>query len=158
MKKGILMITAAAILCASLTGCGVGEASDSAAVSAEASLQSRTEALKDAITLPEMVEAGADRLTDLFGIAEDDVTEFSAFVCGSGAMPDEFGVFRAKDADAAKRVCEALTKRIERQSKTYKDYTPGEMYKLEDSFAETKGTLVIYAICADNSKARELLG
>lgn len=158
MKKGILTIIAAALLCASLTGCSGGDASGSTAVSAEASPKSKTEALKDAVTLPGMVDIRADQLSDTFGIAEEDVTEFSALVCGSGAMPDEFGVFCAKDADAAMRVSEALNKRIEHQSKTYKDYTPAEMYKLEDSFVETKGTVVIYAICEDNSKARDLLG
>lgn len=158
MKKKILSVIAAAVVCASFTGCGGDDGSGSSAVSASASPQSKTDALKDAVALPEMVEVKADQLGDRLGIDEADVTDFSALVCGSGAMPDEFGVFVTKDADAAKRVSEALSKRIERQSKTYKDYTPAEMYKLEDSFVETKGTTVIYAICADNSKAKELLG
>lgn len=157
MKKKILALIAAAVVCASFTGCGGDNGSGSAAVSAETSPQSRTAALKEAVTLPEMIEVKAEQLGDRYGIDGADVTGFSAFVCGSGAMPDEFGVFNAKDADAAKRVSEALTKRIENQTKTYKDYTPAEAYKLEDSFVETNGTTVSYAICADNSKARELL-
>lgn len=158
MKKIILALIAAAFVCASFTGCGTDAGSGSAAVSADTSPQSKTAALAETVTLPEMVEVKAEQLGDRYGIDSADVTEFSAFVCGSGAMPDEFGVFVAKDADAAKRVSEALTKRVENQTKTYKDYTPAEAYKLEDSFVETKGSTVFYAICADNSKARELLG
>ena len=57
----------------------------------------------------------------------------------------------------AKRIEEALNKRIEKQRKTFTDYTPAEMYKFEDCFVQINGTVVSYAICADNSKAKELL-
>lgn len=167
MKKKIAAILTAAAMCAALSGCGGNTPSapeqstaDSAVSNSEISggLDSKTDALKEAVTLPKgMVDVKADTLKDRFGIEEADVAELSAYVCGSGAMPDEFGVFRAKDADAAKRVADALNKRIEQQRKTFKDYTPNEMYKFDDCFVEIHGNVVIYAVCADNSKAKELL-
>lgn len=171
MKKKIISIFAAAMICASFTGCGdnsgsskqstANPAADSNAgagnSSAEGGFDSKTAALKEAVTLPEMVSVKADTIKDRFGIEEADVTEVSAYICGSGAMPDEFGIFSAKDADAAKRIEAALNKRVEHQRKTFQDYTPAEMYKFDDCFVETNGTVVIYAICADNSKAKELL-
>lgn len=159
MKKKIISILAAAMICASFTGCGNNSSSpeQSAGASADGGLDSKTAALKDAVTLPEMVSVKADTVKDRFGIEEADVSEVSAYICGSGAMPDEFGIFSAKDADAAKRIEEALNKRIEKQRKTFTDYTPAEMYKFEDCFVQINGTVVSYAICADNSKAKELL-
>ena len=159
MKKKIISILAVAAICAVFTGCGNSSESSTPAQSstAEVSFESKTAALMDAVAHPEMVSVKTDTVNDRFGIEEADVVELSAYICGSGAMPDEFGIFRAADADAAKRIEEALNKRIERQRKTFQDYTPAEMYKFDDCFVETNGNVVIYAICADNSKAKELL-
>lgn len=118
----------------------------------------KTTALIEALELSSMVEVTSDGLNLFYGIEEADVSEFSAYLCGSGAVPDEFGVFAAKDADAAKRVADALNKRVEHRHKTFEDYLPNEMYKFDDCFVEINGSVVIYAICAENSKAREILG
>lgn len=161
MKKKIISFLAAATICAVFTGCGNDSGKSapeqSAANSPAESLDSKTAALTEAITLPQMVSVTSDTVNDLLGIEEADLAEFSAYICGSGAAPDEFGIFKAKDADAAKRIEEALNKRIERQRKTFRDYTPGEMYKFDDCFVEISGNVVAYAICEDNSKAKELL-
>ena len=91
-------------------------------------------------------------------IDEADVTEFSAYVCGNGSSPREYGVFNAKDEDAAKRISDALKAHIEMQRKTFSTYKPDEMYKFDDSFVNITGTVVSYAVCEDNDKAKSLLG
>lgn len=121
-------------------------------------MSQKTSALIEALELPSMVEAPSDGLNLFFDIDEADVSEFSAYLCGSGAVPDEFGIFAANDVDAANRIAEALNDRVERQRKMFKDYLPNEMYKFDDCFVEIDGTIVTYAICAENSKAKELLG
>lgn len=162
MKK-IIAICAAA-LCLTLTGCGESastsdsnSASNSASSAGSESASNKTAAFKDAVTLPAMVNVTSDTLEDRYNIKPEDVTDFSAYICGSGAMPDEFGIFCAVDKDAANRVSQALNKRIENQRSTYQDYTPNEMYKFDDCFVEVDGTVVVYAISEDNSKAKEML-
>ena len=157
MKKKIISILAAALICAAFTGCG-SEGQSSVNSAAEKSIEEKTAALLEAVDFAEMVSVTTDTVNARFGIEESDVDSLSAYICGSGASPDEFGIFRAKDADAAGRIEEALTKRIERQRKTFQDYTPAEMYKFDSCFVDIRGNEVIYAICADNSKAKELLG
>ncbi len=163
MKKKLFAITCAALICASFAGCGSSTESTSSAgnsaadSSAAGNLSAKTDALKAAVETPEMVVLTKDTVKDILGVDSADVTDFSALNCGNGAYPDAFGIFTAKDADAAKRVEDALKKFVEKRNKDFKDYKPNEMYKLDDSFVETNGTTVVFAICADNSKAKELL-
>lgn len=117
-----------------------------------------TEKLLDEVEFPSMVNVKANNLETYYGFTEDDVKAFSSYICGSGAMPDEFGIFIAASDEAAEKIKDALNKRIESQKTTYGDYTPNEMYKFDDCFVSVNGTTVIYAICADNDKAKELLG
>ncbi|MDE6729111.1 MAG: DUF4358 domain-containing protein [Oscillospiraceae bacterium] len=173
MKKRIVSIFAAVMICAAFTGCGDNTGSSgtdapsgSVAEPTTKKPAEKTAELKSSLSeaaassdkkYPELVNIEAGTLNDRFVIDDNDVAEFSAYICGSGAMPEEFGIFVAKDADAAKRVAEALNKRVEMQRKTFKDYTPDEMYKFDDCFVETNGSTVVYAICSDNEKAKELL-
>ena len=160
MKKVFLSVITAALVC-SLCGCGSsnsGSSSSSSSVSQNTlSAKEKTAKLLGAVEFPSMVEISADKLDIYFGIAEDEVKEYSVYICGSAAMPDEFGVFVAKDADTAAKIKTAVEKRIEAQRKTYSDYKPDEMYKIDSSFVNVNGTSVSYAICADNTKAAEIL-
>ena len=78
-------------------------------------------------------------------------------ICGSGAYPDELAVFKFTDAEAAKTGAEAVQKRLDSQIELYSDYTPDEMYKLEDAFVITKDNWVAMAACSDNSRAKEII-
>lgn len=164
MKKIILSVITAALVC-SMCGCGNGGGSSqnssqtsSSASQSALSLSERTKKLLDEVKFPSMVEVNQEKLELYFDVSEGDVTEYSAYICGSGAMPDEFGVFTAKDADTAAKLKASIEKRIESLRKTYADYTPKEMYKLDDSFVNVNGNTVSYAVCADNAKAKDILG
>lgn len=162
MKKILLSVITAALACG-LCGCGssTSGSSDSPAGSVSQttlSVKEKTEKLLGEVEFPSMVELTEDKLDIYFGIAKDEVKEYSVYICGSAAMPDEFGIFVAKDAETAAKIKTAVENRIESQKKTYSDYKPGEMYKIDDSFIDVNGNTVCYAICADNEKAAEILG
>ncbi len=157
MKKIILALATAALAC-TFCGCGSSEsAPNSSEQQSSISIGEKTQNLLNEVEFPSMVEVEADRLDIYYGIAEDMITEFSAFICGSGAMPDEFGIFVAKDADTAAEIKSLVEDRISSQKDLYADYTPKELYKFDDSFVNINGNAVYYAICADNSKANEIL-
>lgn len=162
MKK-LISLFAAAMLCMTMAGCGGENGSESSEKTPAEKTSALTETLNDAASsegarLPEMVSVSADTLHDRFLIDEADVSEFSAYVCGNGSSPREYGVFVAKDSDAAKRVSDALNTHVEHHRKTFEAYKPDEMYKFDDSFVAVNGNTVSYAVCEDNGKAKELLG
>lgn len=167
MKK---TITAAAILAALLlTGCsgnnGSSASESTSASSAAESGQSSTASAKEKAEkllsevefAGEMVEVTGENMELRLGFSADGITDFAAYTCGSGAYPDEFGVFVAENSDKAAEIKTALDARIETQRSTYQDYTPEEMYKFDDCVVKQDGNTVYYAITADNAKAEEIL-
>ncbi len=178
IKRAMAIAMAAAL--ALMAGCGdktgsdnqsgtldVSDASNASSASnasnvatSEADVKSASERVAELagqIELPSMAEVTADNLSTFLGIDSEKVSEFSAQICASGAMPDEFGVFVAVDENAAADIKSTLESRIEKQRDTYKDYTPDEMYKFDDCFAEQDGNCVFYAICANNKLAADIL-
>lgn len=159
MKGNILAISA---LCGAilLTGCSIsGNPSVSTSASSEQILSpaEKTAKLLSEVEFPEMVEVTQEKFSFYYKAETSAVKSFSAYVCGSGAYPDEFGVFETESEDAASEFSQKLEDRIEKQRETYTDYTPAEMYKFDDCFVKQDGNYIYYAICADNVSAKDIL-
>ena len=168
MKKTITIAALAAALL--LTGCSNGSSSSGASSSASesssaAESQNVTTAaekadavLADVTFSGEMVAVDDETIEFRYGFSAEGLTDYAAYLCGSGAYPDEFGIFTADTAEKADEVKTSLEKRIETQKATYQDYTPAEMYKFDDCFVKQDGNTVYYAVTADNTKAADILG
>ncbi len=131
----------------------VCEASDSSTATGTAA--EITAKIQEDVKFPGMAEIGADRMAGYYDVAADKIDSYSAYICGSGAYPDEIAVFKMKSADDVNAVKSVLEKRVENQSATFKDYTPDEMYKIDGNNVVTSGNYVALIICADNAKAIE---
>ncbi len=103
------------------------------------------------------MEKTADNIGAFYDVDVSAVTDMSVLVCGSGAYPDELAVFKFTDGEAAKAGMEAVQKRLDSQTELYADYTPDEMYKLEDAFIFTRDNWVAMAVCSDNARAKEII-
>lgn len=123
----------------------------------ETSAADVTAAVMAEIEIASAVEKTADTVGAFYDIDTSAVTDMSVFVCGSGAYPDELAAFSFKDGDAAKSGAEAVKKRLENQTALYTDYTPDEVYKLENAAVIEKGSWVILVICSDNDRAAEII-
>ncbi len=171
MKKTVIAILLTAA-CLSLAGCeknnDSGKNSDNSSPvsnvsdvsNAEAAPAEKTSQLLEAVDFPEMRKLEtADDLTAILGVNAADLTDYSVYICPSGMSPDEFGVLEAKDEATAASIKTTIEKRIQSQNDTFRDYplAAEEVYKLNDAFVEIDGNVVFYAICADNTKAREIL-
>ena len=131
----------------------VSEASDSSTATGTAA--EITAKIQEDVKVPGMAEIGADRMAGYYDVATDKIDSYSAYICGSGAYPDEIAVFKMKSADDVNAVKSVLEKRVESQSTAFKDYTPDEMYKIDGNNVVTSGNYVALIICADNAKAIE---
>ncbi len=174
MKKSIIAVSL--IAAALLTACGNDEPAPDSSVSGETAAETTasvdtesaapaaaataadiTAAVTAEIEIPSAVEKDISNIGAFYDVDTAAVTDISVLICGSGAYPDELAVFRFTDAEAANNGAEAVQKRLDSQTELYSDYTPDEMYKLEDAFVITKGEWVAMAVCSDNTRAKEII-
>ena len=88
----------------------VSEASDSSTATGTAA--EITAKIQEDVKFPGMAEIGADRMAGYYDVAADKIDSYSAYICGSGAYPDEIAVFKMKSADAVNAVKSVLEKRV----------------------------------------------
>lgn len=158
MKKSLIAIAISTMLM--LTGCGGGEEAVEANATVQitdASAADITNAVMAEIEIPSAMEKTAENIGAYYDIDVTTVSEMSVFVCGSGAYPDELAVFRFNDEADAKAGADAVQSRLDGQIAVYKDYTPDEMYKLDEAVIITEGNWVAFSACADNAKAKEII-
>lgn len=143
----------------SLTACGgntssTGTANSSVESSVNVSAPSDiTKKIMEDIKFPSMAEIKSDRLSTYYEVEAEKIDSFSAYICGSGAYPDEIAIFKMKSADDVNAVKAALDKRVESQTTTFKDYTPDEMYKIDGKNIIISGNYIALIICSDNAGA-----
>ncbi len=153
----------AALSLVSLTACGSGTANNddsSAAENVSASGENTTAAgaaeitakIQEDVKFPSMADI-SERITDYYDIDTAKVESVSAFICGSGAAPDEIAVFKMASADDASAAKSVLEERVEKQKTSFEDYKPDEMYKFDSSNVVVKGQYAAVIITADNSTA-----
>ena len=123
---------------------------------AEASASDITAAIMAEIEFSAPIEKNIDNIGAFYDVDTASITDMSAFVCGSGADPDELAVFRFTDESSAKAGMEAVQVRLDSQLALYKDYTPDQVYKLEEAVLFEKDGWVIFAACSDNARAKEI--
>jgi len=113
---------------------------------------------------PEMTERGLDELEkyyfgiDLFGIAE-----VSYRVCVSEDYPDEITIIKVDlDLDPQTRTQVIFNLRtffeewVDNKTEMWQNYSPSQMYKLENFVIDTRDGYMALFICDDSAKALEV--
>lgn len=116
--KRIFAVAVALVLCLSLlTGCG----------SKDVNLNDVMTKLNSDYSLSLQTLSSADELNTYYSISTDDVKQFAAEIDSTNDAPKEIILIEATDADAATRVEEALTTRLNSIMATYNSYSPDQV-------------------------------
>lgn len=148
--KKILLFAFTAVIALSAASCGSSEPSykDDAAVD---DVTTQIIAVKDGwsfVQMPDSYISGAMQF-DLSGCAE-----YAVEINSLGTNVDEFGVFKASDADSVA----AIEKRVDdyfkfRLDNWMEEYMPEEKPKLENAERRTYGLYVVYCLFDDSTRA-----
>lgn len=116
--KRIFALAVALVLCLSLlAGCG----------SKDVNLSDVMTKLNSDYSLSLQTLSSADELNTYYSISTDDVKQFAAEIDSTNDAPKEIILIEATDADAAARVEEALTNRLNSIMATYNSYSPDQV-------------------------------
>lgn len=116
--KRIFAVAVALVLCLSLlSGCG----------SKDVNLNDVMTKLNSDFSLSLQTLSSADELNTYYSISTDDVKQFAAEIDSTNDAPKEIILIEATDADAATRIEEALTTRLNSIMATYNSYSPDQV-------------------------------
>ena len=105
MKKLLSLFFAAAML---LTLASCGEAAPK-----ELDIAAIKESIVADVKIDGLMDMETQQLTELYGIAEEDVAECASFFTMTGIFPDEAIMVKAKDTEAQKRIVSTLEEHLE---------------------------------------------
>ncbi|WP_291580161.1 DUF4358 domain-containing protein [Clostridium sp. UBA6640] len=145
-KKFLITAVVGTVVLGALTGCsGKEEAKNISAAEIG-------EKIKQAANQDEMKEGDNDKLQKLYDINADEIENFVLYVAPTNLKADELAVIKVKDANDVESVKERLSKRVEEQGKSFKDYLPDEYFLIEKHVLKTKDNYVLLAISKDADK------
>ena len=139
MKRFLCVIAVITVLAVTLCACG----------QAAKPLSEVFEKLKTDYNITDMLEyKSADDLSR-YGIKSEDVEESAGGVNKTGVNQEEIVLVKTKDAEAAKRVQDALSKRLESKLNETKNYNPEQYAIVEKCSVDVDGNYVSMIISSN---------
>jgi len=86
-----------------------------------------------------------------------DVKYWALYRSSSGATAEEIAVFEGTDAEAAGRIKDAVSTRVEDLKFAFEDYVPAEMPKIENAVVYTSGNYVVLVTNDDDAAALDMV-
>ncbi|HDR8072308.1 TPA: DUF4358 domain-containing protein [Bacillus cereus] len=110
------------------------------------------EKIKQVANLEEMKEGDSKKLQKLYNINTDEIESFVLYTAPTNIKADEITVIKVKDMQNVENIKEKISSRIEKKSKSFKDYLPDEYFLIEKHVLKTKDNYILLAISKDADK------
>ncbi|MGE7926687.1 DUF4358 domain-containing protein [Lysinibacillus xylanilyticus] len=108
------------------------------------------EQIKHTTNLKEMKVGDTKKLQKLYNINADEVESFVLYTAPTNIKADEIAVIKVKDMKNVDNIKEKISNRIEKKSKSFKDYLPEEYFLIEKHVLKTKDYYILLAISKDS--------
>lgn len=148
--KRVFCVLFALLMILSLAACGGDDSSkviDIAAV--------KDQMIAD-LQIEGAMDVDASRLLNLYGIAEEDITESACFVTMDGVFPDEIVMVNAIDNDAVERIEEKLNARLDEVKVQSQSYDPENYAIAQECHVITDGLTVVLFLSPEHEAMEEI--
>lgn len=148
INKKLIIITGVFVFTvAAFAGCSSSKSS-----SKSPEVSKIVEEMKGAIDESNMKKVGEDKLKKLYKINPDELEEFVVYVPATNLKANELAVLKVKDASKVESIKDQISKRVEKQASSFKDYLPDEYYLIEKHVLKTQGNYILLSISKDSDK------
>ncbi|MFB7351424.1 DUF4358 domain-containing protein [Bacillus thuringiensis] len=113
------------------------------------------EKIKHVTNLEEMKEGDSKKLQKLYNINTDEVESFVLYTAPTNIKADEIAVIKVKDVKNVEDIKKNISNKVEKQSKSFKDYLPDEYFLIEKHVLKTKDNYILFAISKDADKVEK---
>ena len=114
--------------------------------------------LQDAGIFDDGLEAvDPETAAQFYGFTPEDGIEMQSWFSASGGTSEEFSLFTCRDEAALTAARKSAEARLENQKRTYRDYAPNEVPKLEGAVVRARDNILVVCVAADPEKAAKLL-
>ncbi|AFM39484.1 hypothetical protein Desaci_0417 [Desulfosporosinus acidiphilus SJ4] len=147
-KFGFISLVLLFISLLTIAGCG----SSQTVAAKDPSVADIVQKIKQTSDISSMRVADAAGLKKLYGMNSDELSDFALFTAPSNIKADEIAIFKVKNSADIQSVKDQVTKRIDKQQKSFGGYLPDETYLIQHNIVKTKGNFVIMIISKDADK------
>lgn len=151
MKKLLLMVLCLCLLLG-FTGCGAPAAGVSATCAELA------DSVEKAVAFTELTDVSQDYMEKYLWIEAADLEDWVMRRDVSRATPEMILIVKVKDGADKAAVKQLIQDYHDEQTLQYRDYQPGEMFKLEGAKVLENGTCLALIVSPDAAKAVSALG
>lgn len=95
------------------------------------SIQNIVEEINNKVDISTMKEGDNDKLQKLYDIDDDKLEDFVLYTAPTNIEADEILILKVKDEKDLNNIKDKISKRVEEQSDSFKDYLPDEYYLIE---------------------------
>lgn len=113
------------------------------------------EKIKHVTNLEKMKEGDNNKLQKLYNINADEVESFVLYTAPTNIKADEIVVMKVKDKKNVESIKKKISNRVEKKSRSFKDYLPDEYFLIEKHVLKTKDNCILLAISKDADKVEK---
>lgn len=137
--------------------CIFSACSNSAESNKNVAIKDISEKISSVTDVSQMKEGNAEKLKKLYNIDSKESEEFILYTASSNIKVDEIAVIKVKDSNQIENIKKKISKRIEKQSTSFKDYLPKEYNLIEKHVLKNKDNYVIFIISQDAEKIEKVI-
>lgn len=112
--------------------------------------------IKTEIKFPEMVEISRNDISNYYDLNMSDIENIHLSINASGGFPDEIAIVKVDSSNNVKSIKESFEKRKQQLIKTFENYQPNEMYKLNQSVIVSKDNYVAFIVSSNSNQAKKI--
>ena len=112
--------------------------------------------MKQKVGFKDMVKIDNDKIQRIYGINSSDIESSFVYISSSNVKADEVAVIKVKDLNKVSEVEDKISKRIEKQSNSFKDYVPDQYDLVQNNLLKNNSKYILFIVSQNKDKYEEI--